>query len=182
MIDAPKNKHRAPLTPLNAPTLMLSTFGLGFLRPAPGTWGSLPPPLVAAGALLAGAHAGWYYALTGAFFWIFAVSCVIWGRYAETRFGRKDAAEVVADETAAVALALAAASPAIWNAPGAWAIYVFIALTFFAFRFFDIIKPWPARRLEMLPHGWGVLVDDLVAAVYAGIAAQLATLALIAIF
>jgi phosphatidylglycerophosphatase A len=44
---------------------------------------------------------------------------------------------------------------------------------FVLFRIADIIKPWPARRLETLPHGWGVLIDDLAAAVYAMLAMQL---------
>ena len=41
-----------------------------------------------------------------------------------------------------------------------------------AFRVFDIFKPPPARAMEKLPLGWGVLVDDLVAGLYANIAAQ----------
>ena len=41
---------------------------------------------------------------------------------------------------------------------------------FFLFRLFDIVKPWPARRLEKLPRGWGIVVDDLVAGVYALVA------------
>ncbi|MEO1130574.1 MAG: hypothetical protein AAFX05_12835, partial [Planctomycetota bacterium] len=41
-----KNRHRAPIQPLNAPTLGLSVLGLGFLRPAPGTWGSMPPAAI----------------------------------------------------------------------------------------------------------------------------------------
>ena len=38
---------------------------------------------------------------------------------------------------------------------------------FLAFRLFDIVKPFPARRAERLPGGWGVMADDLVAGVYA---------------
>jgi len=41
---------------------------------------------------------------------------------------------------------------------------------FLLFRFFDILKPWPIHKLEKLPKGWGVLLDDLLAGVYAGIA------------
>lgn len=175
MLDAQKNKIRAPLKPLNGPTLALSTFGLGFLRPAAGTWGSMPPPALAALFVLLGASPAWHYASMTAIFFLCSAACVIWGKYAETRFGRKDAAEVVADETAAVALALAAASPAILYADSLWPALVFITLVFFAFRFFDIIKLWPANKLEKLPYGWGVLMDDLAAAIYAGIAAQVIT-------
>ena len=38
---------------------------------------------------------------------------------------------------------------------------------FFAFRLFDIVKPFPARQAERLPRGWGVMADDLVAGIYA---------------
>jgi phosphatidylglycerophosphatase A len=40
-------------------------------------------------------------------------------------------------------------------------------VAFLAFRVFDVLKPWPARRLEYLPRGWGIMLDDLVAALYA---------------
>ncbi|MEE8596788.1 MAG: phosphatidylglycerophosphatase A [bacterium] len=41
-----------------------------------------------------------------------------------------------------------------------------LAITFVLFRIFDIIKPWPIRKLEDLPGGWGVMLDDLGAAIY----------------
>jgi phosphatidylglycerophosphatase A len=41
---------------------------------------------------------------------------------------------------------------------------------FLAFRVLDIVKPWPARRLQHVPGGWGILLDDLVAGAYAGTA------------
>ena len=40
---------------------------------------------------------------------------------------------------------------------------------FFLFRLFDTVKPWPSYRLEELPAGWGILADDLMAGVYAGL-------------
>ena len=42
-----------------------------------------------------------------------------------------------------------------------------LVVAFLAFRVFDVLKPWPARRLEYLPRGWGIMLDDLVAALYA---------------
>ena len=44
---------------------------------------------------------------------------------------------------------------------------------FFAFRIFDIVKPFPARAAERLPGGWGIMVDDLVAGVYAHLVVRL---------
>lgn len=111
--------------------------------------------------------------------------CVVLGRYAEARFGRKDAAEVVIDETAGVTLGLM-----LWPAgfvascalPGEWTMeaaggpflraLVAVGAAFVLFRVSDIFKPWPARRLEDLPHGWGVLMDDVMAGVYAAAAMQ----------
>ena len=48
-----------------------------------------------------------------------------------------------------------------------------LILAFFSFRAFDIIKPPPARQLERVPHGWGIMLDDVVAGVYGSIAIQI---------
>jgi len=42
-----------------------------------------------------------------------------------------------------------------------------------AFRVFDVLKPWPCRRLERLPGGFGILADDLMAGIYAAIVLQI---------
>lgn len=175
-IDAAKNKHRAPIQPLDAPTLALTTLGLGFLRPAPGTWGSMPPPGLLFVLLLIGVPSTALFATTSAVLLISCVICVAFGRYAESRFGRKDAAEVVIDETAGVCVPLFA-TPALARAlsdsgmlpgmPWFFAAMLSCGLAFVLFRVFDIIKPPPARQLERLPHGWGVLIDDLAAGAYA---------------
>jgi phosphatidylglycerophosphatase A len=54
-----------------------------------------------------------------------------------------------------------------------WATGINLAAAFVAFRIFDITKPPPARQLEALPAGWGILLDDLAAAVYANLACQI---------
>ena len=48
------------------------------------------------------------------------------------------------------------------------------AIAFFAFRGFDILKPAPARQLESIPHGWGIMLDDVIAGFYANISTQIA--------
>jgi phosphatidylglycerophosphatase A len=48
-----------------------------------------------------------------------------------------------------------------------------VVAAFVAFRVFDIIKPPPARQLERVPRGWGIMLDDVVAGIYANIAVQL---------
>jgi phosphatidylglycerophosphatase A len=59
---------------------------------------------------------------------------------------------------------------------GMWITLLFLPKTvpvmiigFLAFRFFDIVKPQPARSLERVPGGWGIMLDDLVAGVYANV-------------
>ncbi|MDH3588609.1 MAG: phosphatidylglycerophosphatase A [Gammaproteobacteria bacterium] len=161
-----KNTARAALHPLNFPTLALSVGGLGFLRPAPGTWGSLPPVVAAAFMLWRGYGFDVIAAATAGLLVIASAVCVSWGVYAESRFGRKDAAEVVADETAGVCLPVVAAVLVV-DSENERLIALVAALVLF--RLFDIAKPWPMRRLEQLPHGWGVLLDDLMAGVYAAV-------------
>jgi phosphatidylglycerophosphatase A len=90
--------------------------------------------------------------------------CVALGGWAQEFLGRKDPGPVVLDEAAGVCLTLLAQPMRHWQ----WAV----ALAFVAFRVFDITKPPPARQLERLPRGWGILLDDLAAAVYANLVCQ----------
>ncbi|MEO0531636.1 MAG: phosphatidylglycerophosphatase A [Planctomycetota bacterium] len=55
-------------------------------------------------------------------------------------------------------------------APNACTCASWLGIGFALHRLFDITKPWPCRRLEQLPEGWGVMADDLAAACYAGVA------------
>jgi len=78
--------------------------------------------------------------------------------------GKEDPGFVVVDEVAGQWIALLG-SPADWK-------HGLIALVLF--RLFDITKPWPARQLENLPEGWGIVFDDVAAGLYAwGVAALL---------
>ena len=154
---------------------LLTTFGLGYRRPASGTWGSLPPILVAAILLSLGLGPGeapWvFYPVLVAIVIVFSVVCVVRGDEAQARWGH-DPSEVVADETAGQAIALLA-FPAAGAADPRVAIFL-LAVAFFAFRFFDITKLEPANALQKLPSGWGVLLDDWAAGIYAGVAVLLA--------
>ena len=158
---------------------LLTTGGLGFLKPGPGTWGSIPPVLFA--LLLVWIWLpGWMIDLTliliGLFF---SIACIRFGRLAEQTFGRKDPSEVVADETAGVVLPLLFLPWVFPLGTDSLAWNISLALTAFAtFRFFDITKIPPAHQLQSLRAGWGVLVDDLVAGVYALIVTQLLVRAL----
>lgn len=80
----------------------------------------------------------------------------------EARFRTKDPSQVVADEVVGYLVAACALTPSLST----------ILLTFVLFRIFDIMKPFPARRSERLPGGWGIMVDDLWAGLYANLAAR----------
>lgn len=153
--------------------LASTTFGLGFVRPASGTWGSLPPVLLALGLEAAGFGAvgsPWVYngvLLAVAIF--FGMVCVVQGDRAEAKWG-KDPSNVVADETCGQCIPLLFLPAAAVATTG---ITLFtLAFAFVAFRLLDIVKPWPARGLQRVPGGWGILLDDLFAGVYALIIVQ----------
>ena len=136
---------------------ILSLFGLGYLPGMPGTWGSLGAALIYLALLLTPGLPLFGACLAAAA--VFSVLTVSLGARAEKAFGVKDPSHVVTDEAAGYFLSAAFLLPAkpLFAA----------ALAFFLFRFFDIVKPPPARRLEKLPGGWGVLLDDLAAGIYA---------------
>jgi len=104
-----------------------------------------------------------------------SVACVALGRFTEQSFGGKDPGRCTIDEWAGQAVAMLF----LPIARGDWRNWLIVAgVSFVLFRILDIVKPPPARRLEKLPRGWGVLADDLVAAGYALAAAQLLRLVL----
>lgn len=137
-------------------------FGLGHMRPFPGTWGSLPPVVLALLLLLVlPAEAYWMVVrlLMLLIAMAFTLSCAFLGDKAEARFGRKDPSQVVSDEVAGMALCIAL-MPAVVPGPS---VVFSLVLAFVFFRGFDIVKPWPAGGLQSKPGGWGVVLDDLMA-------------------
>jgi phosphatidylglycerophosphatase A len=131
-------------------------FGLGTLPLAPGTWAS-------AGAALAYV---WFCSLrdpwdTAALPVALGV-CVLVGLvvcpFAEVLYLRKDPRPFVLDEIAGLWLTCLLFQ---WDTPWKTAIAAFVA-----FRVFDVVKPPPIRRIERLPSGLGVMLDDLAAALY----------------
>ena len=153
---------------------LVTVFGLGLLRPAPGTWGSLPPPLLVLALLWSGA-ALWVVNVTlvllGA---AFGIACARFGHLAEHRYGAKDPRQVVADETAGQCVALLLLPWRNVAEAGAWTWNIALAATAFgAFRVLDILKPPPINGLQRIGGGRGILIDDLVAGVYALAVTQL---------
>ncbi|MDO5053953.1 phosphatidylglycerophosphatase A [Pasteurella oralis] len=129
-------------------------FGSGLIRPAPGTWGSV------VGLLL-----GWFLLqyLNYSFFFILSVLCFWLGCYLCQKtaddMGVHDHGAIVWDEIVGiffVLLAIPVLSPF-------WCL-----VAFGLFRFFDILKPYPIRYFDhKLESGFGIMLDDVLAAIYA---------------
>ena len=190
-----------------------TVFGIGYLKPAPGTWGSLFGLLLAVVA-----HPfTWFFVLgygletimgKGIFLrsgaeglaLLLLPSLLVWlilawlGVRTSTQVGNftgvKDPQFVVIDEVSGVHLSLILAliplgGPSAFLHPDdavAFALYTgmsilnwkYLLAGFVLFRVFDILKPFPCRRLEHLPGGWGIMADDWMAGVYAAICLRLA--------
>lgn len=138
-------------------TWLATVGGAGYFPVAPGTIGA------AAGVLLVwliertSLARAWLPAVIGAAtVAIFAIGVWSAGR-AEEFFGRTDPGHVVIDEVAGQMIALVALPQASWKS---------LVAAFLVFRFFDVVKPFPARRAEHLRGGWGIMVDDVVAGAY----------------
>jgi phosphatidylglycerophosphatase A len=144
--------------------VLASCFGLGQLPVAPGTWGSLPVA-VAFGLMchfqMSKASAA---IVMVSFVLVGCVICITCAPAVIRATRRKDPGEVVADEFAGQALTFLVGG--VGAAVCSWGGVV---AGFILFRLFDIVKPWPVRKFEKLPEGWGVLADDLMAGIYAGI-------------
>jgi phosphatidylglycerophosphatase A len=142
-------------------------FGVGLLKPGPGTYGS-----VAAVVLwFLAAHLFPASATTLAVgTLIAAIVATLIGIPAATivarESGREDPGHVVIDEVAGQLIALIAI-PADWR---------HAAISLILFRLFDILKPPPIRQLERLPEGTGIMLDDVAAGVLALIVAHLVLL------
>jgi phosphatidylglycerophosphatase A len=96
---------------------------------------------------------------------VIALGIGIWACGAYVRAsGKDDPSECVIDELAGQWLACAFAPLSLWG----------FALAFILFRLFDIAKPWPISAMERLPGGYGVMMDDMLAGLVAGLLVLLA--------
>lgn len=137
--------------------LLATAGGAGYAPVAPGTVGSA----VGAIAYLLTRHwpAGWQLAAAAA-----VITAGVWAAGEAARhFGRHDPGQVVIDEVAGqwLTLLLTGVGP------------VGAVIGFFLFRVLDVTKPWPARRMETLPSGLGIMADDLMVALYGNVLLQI---------
>jgi phosphatidylglycerophosphatase A len=132
--------------------LTLSTwFGTGLLPVAPGTFGTLAAiPLVIGMAYLGVGPRAFIFALV--------VAVAIWTSDRSRKLlAQHDPSIVVIDEVAGFLLTM-------FILPFSW---LNLGIGFMFFRFFDILKPYPIKRLERLKGGFGIVMDDIVAGIYA---------------
>jgi phosphatidylglycerophosphatase A len=146
--------------------VQIATLGpLGRLK-APGTWGS------AAGLLWWALVVRYAHQKGGPHEFIFdslvVLMAILLCGVAAAFIGKKDPSEVILDEFAAMPLVF------LFNpyVHGGASSFLLILLGFLFFRLFDITKPFGIKALEKLPGGFGIVLDDVMAAIYANLALQ----------
>lgn len=177
--DVTAEPAAAKRAPRDYVALAIATCGVGYLPLAPGTWGSLVG--IGLYVLVRGASMKLFFDVGGrrnfnllhVYYGVIVVELIVVtavalvGTWAASRTeklsAKKDPGKVVIDEVVGQFLALIPVpfvlDPAWWT----------IILAFVLFRFFDIVKPYPARKFESLHGGLGIMADDVVAGIYAGI-------------
>ena len=140
------------------PDWFLATFyGVGYLRPGPGTWASAIAVLVWSWNW----HGRRFWWMSGAWFLLLCLGWFLVGvatsSSVERESGQPDPNFIVIDEVVGQWIALIAV-PLRWQ---------YALASFILFRGFDIFKPPPLRLLEKLPGGWGIMLDDVGAGLYA---------------
>jgi phosphatidylglycerophosphatase A len=130
--------------------LIATFFYVGLIPIGPGTFGTLAAiPLF---YVLSFTPLYLYLAIT-----VVIILISVWAStVAEEVFGKTDPGQVVADEVCGYLITMILVPVTLSN----------IFLGFLLFRFFDIAKPYPARKFEKLPSGWGIVMDDVMAGVY----------------
>lgn len=142
------------------PKLIATSFGAGFLPVAPGTWGAI------VGVLL---WLPFYIWCPGKAAYIVTLAAIVfftvagtWASSVSEKYWGKDPVAACVDETVGQLISMLPLCGGPDVAPW-WLIIVSLAL----FRFFDIFKPLGIRKMEAFPGGWGMMADDILAALYA---------------
>ena len=179
-IDSEVPSPRTPRSGKDHLALVIATCGVGYIPIAPGTFGSV----VGIGLFLLlnistlqfilvftstdNSLRVWPAPVLLAIQLMLITALCLAGIWASSRaegiFQRKDSQKLVIDEVTGQLIALLPLSLGFYLS--GWSN---ILVAFLLFRFFDIVKPFPARQLEMLPAGLGVMADDIVAGAYAAV-------------
>ena len=150
------------MKPTDYLALSIATCGVGYLPLMPGTFGSL----LAVGIFLLFARSvtgSSLVAVVLVLIFAFTVAGIWAGTRTEQLLGRKDPGRVVVDEVAGQFIALFPLTLFTrWSTAA-------VIVSFILFRFFDIVKPYPANRLQEVDGGMGIMFDDLLAGVYGAV-------------
>ncbi|MEA5139716.1 phosphatidylglycerophosphatase A family protein [Arcicella rigui] len=142
--------------------IFASALGLGFIPKGSGTFGALLACAMIAGIFQISNHIGNYQVILI----VTTIVVTFLGRWSsgvmETHWG-EDASKIVIDEVAGMCLSICLI-PFTWQN---------LLIAFVLFRFFDIYKPFNIRNFEKYPNGWGVMLDDVMAGIWANGCLQL---------
>ena len=143
------------MRPIRQLSIWLATgFGLGLSPVASGTFGTLPGVAIVVAVWSRHVGLAWQCVLASVLPLLAIPICDV----AERHFGRKDDGRIVADEYLTFPIAMVGLPLSPW-----WVI----PMAFVSSRIFDIVKPPPARGLQELHGGLGIVIDDVVASLYA---------------
>jgi len=138
--------------------IIATFFGVGYFPFAPGTLTSLIVVLL---------YKFYLHSLSWPFYLLLLFLLFLVGIFTSTKYSleikKHDPRRIVIDEAFGQLLVL-------FRIGESWGTgWLPLLSCFLLFRIFDIIKPFPIKKVETLPEGWGIVMDDLVAAVYAGV-------------
>ena len=138
-------------------TIIASVFGIGLVGKGGGTLAAMAYCIVWFFLPANYQQSNWQVLIT-----LLIILIGIWSSNVMDSLWGKDSSKVVIDEVAGMAIALLFVPQTI--------VYLLAGLV--AFRFFDIVKPLGIKKLELLPKGWGVMADDVLAGIYALVVVQ----------
>lgn len=151
---------------LDFASLAITTFGVGYLPLAPGTWGSIVGVIIylvykISIVPIIGQNFSSFFALTAILLVVFCIVGILASARVEKLLNNKDPQIIIVDEIMGQLIVFAFVPFGI-----SWTLVI---AGFVLFRLFDIWKPYPVRNFESLPNGIGVCADDIVAGVYGGV-------------
>ena len=130
--------------------IIASCFYIGYIPGAPGTYGSLFAVLLIS---------QFNFLTKNISVVIFIIFGLIFSTLMEKQTGKKDDQRIVIDEFVGMLITFYFVKPN----------FAYLIIGFILFRLYDIYKPYPIKKIQNLPSGWGIMLDDILAGVYARI-------------
>lgn len=134
--------------------IIASCFYIGYIPGAPGTYGSLFALLIISQFNIITQNIGLIF---------FIIIGLIFSTLMEKHTGKKDDQRIVIDEFVGMLITFYFVEPKL----------SYLVIGFILFRLYDIYKPYPIKKIQKLPSGWGIMLDDILAGVYSRIILQM---------